>query len=102
MARFNYNKQQQNQQQFRRDDFLLYPLDFYNAALEHVWTATPHMVNEFRLGLNRNDLARRNSTYDTDPTKSYITIPGAFTRRAGCRTRIPKEIPYPAGPVATM
>jgi hypothetical protein len=36
------------------------------------------MINEFRIGFNRNDLPRQNSTYTTDPTKSYISISGAF------------------------
>jgi hypothetical protein len=79
LIRFNLNNQQQDIQQFRRDDFLSYPLRFYNAAIEDVWTPNPNMVNEFRLGMNRNDLARHNTTYNTDPTQSWITITGAFS-----------------------
>lgn len=79
LARLNLNNQTQSQQQFRRDDSLVYPLRFYNAAIGDVWTIRPDVLNEFRLGFNRNDLARHNTTYDTDPTKSYISISGAFS-----------------------
>ena len=77
--RFNQNNQQQDIQQFRRDDFLSYPLRFYNAAIEDVWTPNPNAVNELRIGFNRNDLARHNTTYNTDPTQSWITISGFFS-----------------------
>ncbi|MCU1224451.1 MAG: TonB-dependent receptor, plug [Edaphobacter sp.] len=79
LVRFNQNNQQQDIQQFRRDDFLSYPLRLYNAAIEDVWTLKSNMVNEFRLGLNRNDLARHNTTYNSDPTRSWIAITGAFS-----------------------
>ena len=79
LVRFNQNNQQQDIQQFRRDDFLSYPLRFYNAAIEDVWTPNPNAVNELRIGFNRNDLARHNTTYNTDPTQSWITISGFFS-----------------------
>jgi hypothetical protein len=79
LVRFNQNNQQQDIQQFRRDDSLAYPLRFYNAAIEDVWTPTPNSVNEMRIGFNRNDLARHNTTYNTDPTKSWISVTGFFS-----------------------
>ena len=79
LVRFNQNNQQQDQQQFRRDDSLVYPLRFYNTAIADVWTPTSNLVNELRVGMNRNDLARHNTTYDTDPTRSWLTITGFFS-----------------------
>jgi hypothetical protein len=79
LVRFNQNNQQQDIQQFRRDDFLSYPLRYYNAAVEDVWTPTSNIVNELRVGLNRNDLARHNTTYNSDPNQSWLTITGAFS-----------------------
>ena len=78
LARLNLNNQTQAQQQFRRDDSLVYPLRFYNADIGDVWTIRPDVLNELRIGFNRNDLARQNSTYNTDPTKSYLSVTGAF------------------------
>ncbi len=79
LARLNLNNQQQAQQQFRPSDSLVYPLRFYNADVGDVWTIRPNVLNEFRFGFNRNDLARQNSTYTSDPTKSYISVTGAFS-----------------------
>lgn len=79
LVRYNQNNQEQDIQQFRRDDFLVYPLRYYNTMVADVWTPTSNIVNEVRFGMNRNDLARHNSTYDTDPTQSFLSITGYFT-----------------------
>ena len=78
MVRYNYNDQQHQIQQFRADDSQGFPLTAQNAAIEDVWTASPNIVNEFRLGLNRNILNRNTTGYDTDPTQSWITLTGFF------------------------
>ncbi len=77
-VRFNVNNQSEIEQQYRADNRLIYPLRLYNAAINHVWTLSPSLVNEFRVGLNRNDLDRHNTTYDTDPFRNYITVTGVF------------------------
>lgn len=78
MVRFDLNNQNQAAQQLRPDNQLVYPLRFYNSAVEDVWTVTPNLVNELRFGLNRNDLARHNTTYDSDPFRNYITVTSLF------------------------
>ncbi|HTF71729.1 MAG TPA: TonB-dependent receptor, partial [Edaphobacter sp.] len=78
MVRYNYNDQQHQIQQFRADDSQGFPLTSQNAAIEDVWTASPNVVNEFRLGLNRNILNRNTTGYDTDPTQSWIILTGFF------------------------
>ena len=78
MVRYNYNDQQHQIQQFRADDSQGFPLTSQNAAIEDVWTVSPNIVNEFRLGLNRNILNRNTTGYDTDPTQSWIILTGFF------------------------
>ena len=75
-VRANVNNQSESEQQLRLDNQLIYPLRLYNAVVSDAWTLRPNLVNELRFGVNRNDLARHNTTYDTDPFKNYIVITG--------------------------
>lgn len=79
MSRFSMNNQDQVQQQTRPNDQLVYPLRTYNGVVSDVWTASPNLVNEIRVGLNRNDLARHTTTYLSDPFRNYITVTGLFS-----------------------
>ncbi len=79
LARYNYNTQLQQIQQFRPTDNQDYPITFHNAVLSDIWTVNPHLVNEVRLGLDRNLVNRNVDTYFTDPTGSYFTISGFFS-----------------------
>ncbi len=75
-VRANVNNQSETEQQLRPDNQLIYPLRLYNSVVSDAWTITSSLVNEFRVGLNRNDLARHNTTYYSDPFKNYIVITG--------------------------
>jgi hypothetical protein len=79
MVRYNYNNQAHEIQQFRADDFQGFPLTSQNAAIEDVWTPSANLVNEFRLGLNRNILNRNTTGYSTDPTQSWVILTGFFS-----------------------
>lgn len=79
LARYNYNTQLQQIQQFRLNDSQDYPITFHNAVLSDIWTANPHLVNELRLGLDRNLVNRNLDTFFTDPTGSWIIISGFFS-----------------------
>lgn len=79
LTRLNINNQGQAVQQLRTDNQLVYPLRLYNAEVGDVWTLRGSLVNEFRLGLNRNDLARHNTTFDTSPYGDYIAVTGSFS-----------------------
>ena len=76
MVRTNVNNQAETEQQLRPDNQLIYPLRLYNAVVSDAWTVKPNVVNEFRVGLNRDDLARHNTTYYNDPFQNYIVITG--------------------------
>ena len=78
MFRYDYNDQQQSIQQFRATDYQDFPLTSHNVALEDVWTSGSSLVNEFRIGLNRNILDRHTTGYSTDPTQSWLTLTGFF------------------------
>lgn len=75
-VRANVNNQLEEEQQLRLDNQLDYPLRLYNAVVADSWTMRSNLVNEVRVGLNRNDLARHNTTYYTDPFRNYIVITG--------------------------
>jgi len=75
-VRANVNNQAETEQQLRPDNQLIYPLRLYNAVVSDAWTVTQNLVNEFRVGLNRNDLARHNTTFTSDPFQNYIVITG--------------------------
>jgi carboxypeptidase family protein len=78
LARYNYNTQLQQIQQFRPNDNQDYPITFQNAALSDIWTIDSTKVNELRLGLDRNLVNRNVDTYFTDPTQSFLIITGFF------------------------
>ncbi len=73
LVRFNLNDQQQDIQQFRRDDFLSYPLRFYNAAIEDVWTLNPNMVKRAPVGYEpkRPCKAQHDVRYRSDSVVDY-------------------------------
>src|SRR6185312_5969855 len=79
LARYNYNTQLQQIQQFRPNDSQDYPIKFHNAVLSDIWTVNPHLVNEARLGLDRNLVNRNLDTYFSDPTGSWLIISGFFS-----------------------
>lgn len=70
LARYNYNTQLQQIQQFRPNDNQDYPITFHNAVLSDIWSVNPNLVNEVRLGLDRSLVNRNVDTYFTDPTGS--------------------------------
>ena len=78
-VRYNNNDEAHEIQQFRADDFQGFPLNSQNAAIEDTWTLGSNLVNEFRLGLNRNILNRNTTGYSTDPTMSWIILTGFFS-----------------------
>lgn len=65
--RYNYNNQDFASPNLRPENRFTYPNRFHNAAVQDSWSITPSMFNELRLGLNRNDLNRNNSTLYTLP-----------------------------------
>ncbi len=79
IARYNYNTQLQQIEQFRANDSQNYPISFHNALISDVWTISSNKVNETRVGLDRNIVNRNLSTYTTDPTQSWIIITGFFS-----------------------
>jgi len=79
IARYNYNTQLQQIQQFRPNDNQDYPITFHNAVLSDVWTINPSKVNEIRIGLDRNLVNRNVDTYFSDPTGSWLIITGLFS-----------------------
>ena len=81
-ARYDYNNQTQTQQQYRLNNLLTFPLLYYNAALADTWIPTSHTTNDLRVGFNRTDLARHNSTYTSDPFQSYIAVTSIFNSDA--------------------
>ena len=79
IARYNYNTQLQQIQQFRPNDNQDYPITFHNAVLSDIWTLSSNKVNEIRIGLDRNLVNRNVDTYFTDPTQSWLIITGFFS-----------------------
>ena len=81
-VRFNYNHQDYSTPYggtiIRPDNRFLYPMRFHNAALEHVWTISPTRVNELRIGYNRPDLDRANTSYDTQPAYAEVASAGLW------------------------
>jgi hypothetical protein len=65
--RHSYNNQDFSRPNLRPANLFLFPMRFQNAAVQDSWTISPTRFNEFRLGFNRNDLDRRNTTIDTLP-----------------------------------
>lgn len=65
--RYNYNNQDFASPNLRPANRFTYPNRFHNAVIQDSWTISPSMFNELRLGFNRNDLNRNNSTLYTLP-----------------------------------
>lgn len=66
-GRFNYNWSNYVNPEFRPANVQSAPYHYYNAVIEHTFTPTPTMLNEFRLGFDRNNLDRHNSTLGVLP-----------------------------------
>jgi outer membrane receptor protein involved in Fe transport len=65
--RYNYNNQDFASPNLRPANRFTYPNRFHNALVQDSWNISPTMFNELRLGFNRNDLNRNNSTLFTLP-----------------------------------
>lgn len=65
--RYNYNNQDFSSPNLRPANRFTYPNRFHNALIQDSWSISPSMFNELRLGFNRNDLNRNNSTLYTLP-----------------------------------
>lgn len=61
-VRYSYNWSDYRVPQFRPANFQTAPYTFYNVSAEHTITLAPNLLNEFRFGVNHNDLDRHNST----------------------------------------
>ena len=60
--RYSHNWSNYMIPQFRPANMQSAPYKFDNASIDHTTTVSPTMLNEFRFGLNRNDMNRHNST----------------------------------------
>ena len=65
--RYNYNHQDFASPNLRPANRFTYPNRFHNALVQDSWSVAPSVFNELRLGFNRNDLNRNNSTLYTLP-----------------------------------
>lgn len=65
--RYNYNHQDFASPNLRPANRFTYPNRFHNALIQDSWNISPSMFNELRVGFNRNDLNRNNSTLYTLP-----------------------------------
>jgi hypothetical protein len=65
--RYNYNNQDFASPNLRPANRFTYPNRFHNALIQDSWNISPTIFNELRLGFNRNDLNRNNSTLYTLP-----------------------------------
>lgn len=65
--RYNYNNQDFASPNLRAANRFTYPNRFHNALIQDSWNISATMFNELRLGFNRNDLNRNNSTLYTLP-----------------------------------
>lgn len=74
-ARFSYNHQDYTQPRLLPSLPTVFPLRFFNAAVQDSWSITPTLVNEFRVGFNRSDLFRNEPGRDNFP--AWIDVPGA-------------------------
>lgn len=75
--RYSYNNQDYDQPTGARvDSRFQFPTRFHNLVAQDTWSVGPNALNEIRVGFNRLDLARANSTYFTEP--GFVEIPGLF------------------------
>jgi hypothetical protein len=65
--RYSHNWSDYEIPQFRAANVQSAPYKFDNASVEHTIPISPALLNEFRFGLNRNDLNRHNSTLGVLP-----------------------------------
>ncbi len=73
-VRYSQNWSNYEIPEFRPANIQSAPFNFHNLSVDHTDSITPTMLNEFRFGLNRNDMNRHNSTlgqlpgwYEVDP-----------------------------------
>jgi hypothetical protein len=66
-ARFSYNWSNYLNPAFRPANIQSAPYHYYNTVVEHTFTLSSNKLNEFRLGYNRNNLNRHNSTLNVLP-----------------------------------
>ena len=65
--RYNYNNQDFASPNLRPANRFTFPNRFHNALIQDSWNIAPNIFNELRVGFNRNDLNRNNSTLNTLP-----------------------------------
>ncbi len=66
-VRFSYNWSNYLSPAFRPANIQSAPYHYYNTVIEHTYTLSSNKLNEFRLGFNRNNLNRHNSTLNVLP-----------------------------------
>ena len=72
-VRYSYNHQDFSRPEgVRPANQRVFPTRFHNAVIQDGMTISPAMFNEVRLGFNRTDVNRRNTTFDTEP--AYLTV----------------------------
>lgn len=75
-VRYNYNNQDFSNPNLRPDNRQLFPMRYHNAVIQDGWSIGPTLFNELRLGFNRTNLNRINTTLLTQP--GWLEITGAF------------------------
>ena len=66
-VRYSHNWSNYMIPQFRPANTQIAPYTFDNASIEHTAAISPTILNEFRFGLNRNDMNRHNTTLGVLP-----------------------------------
>ncbi len=77
-VRYNYNNQDFAQPNtVKRTNQQVFPTRFHNTALQDIWNITPTLLNEFRIGFNRVDLNRNNTTFASSNPPGWVEVAGA-------------------------
>ena len=76
--RYNYNNQDFAQPNTtKQTNQQLFPTRFHNTALQDIWSITPTFLNEFRIGFNRMDLNRNNTTFASSNPPGWVEVAGS-------------------------
>jgi hypothetical protein len=85
--RYSHNQQDLATPTFEAGNTTIYPQRLDNAAFQDSFTISPSMFNEFRIGINRNDLDRHDSSIQTRPGLDGLTV-SAWGTTSGNQSRI--------------
>lgn len=69
-GRYGYNRQDSREPDLLEGVSLISPLRLHNAVLQDAWSVSPSLLNEFRFGVNRVDMDRRQTGVEGIPASA--------------------------------